>query len=614
MRFRLPILLILAASAILAQGPPTDDPPSRVARLNWIRGAVSFQPSTIDTWTPASINYPLTTGDHIYTDRAARAEMHIGPNAIRLDEQSNFGFLNLDDSAVQMRFTEGAMEILLRDTGRDRDVWEIDTPNGAVTLVSAGDYRIDTDPDRNATMVTVSSGEAEIMVNGQISVVHDRETGFFSDDRAPDIRYANTPDDFDRFVSGRNLAENRITRSGHVPQSMGGYEDMETYGSWSDTPEYGQVWLPPVDPSWAPYRDGRWAWVEPWGWTWIDDAPWGFAPFHYGRWVVSGGRWVWFPGGYDARPVYAPALVVFVGGWGAGSVGWFPLGPREYYRPGYHVSPVYERNLNIGANLDGRYRNRDVPGAATGVSVDVFIGGRSVPSAATRLSAAQMANARMSNSAALTPRRESVLGGGLRGNGSVPQPRDPVMSRRVVTRIAPPSPPVSFEARRPALEQNQGRPLAPSEVNQLRREQPAAVINRAPTSAAETGVPGGRPGFDRGQQRMPDPIRPRLDSRPPGANPQPRTFPDRPREMPRQIPQPRQIPEMRRAPEFRPIPEMRQAPEMRQVPQVRPAPVPQPAAQPPAAAQAPAPQLVRPQRPPAERRAPQADEHAPNNQ
>ena len=56
------------------------------------------------------------------------------------------------------------------------------------------------------------------------------------------------------------------------------------------------VWYPNVYPGWAPYREGHWAWVEPWGWTWVDDAPWGFAPFHYGRWVNVGGRWGWVPG------------------------------------------------------------------------------------------------------------------------------------------------------------------------------------------------------------------------------------------------------------------------------------------------------------------------------
>ncbi len=72
----------------------------------------------------------------------------------------------------------------------------------------------------------------------------------------------------------------------------------------------------------------------------MDDAPWGFAPFHYGRWVDWNGGWGWAPGplGYW-NPYYAPALVGWIGGggfgvgfgWGGGwgfgvGFGWFPLG------------------------------------------------------------------------------------------------------------------------------------------------------------------------------------------------------------------------------------------------------------------------------------------------
>src|SRR5438874_350222 len=137
----------LFAQSALAQDSSTIDPPSRVARLNLINGQVSFQPATLDTWTSATLNYPLTTGDHLYTDAGSQAELHIGSNAVRLDSRTNLGFLNLDDRTVQMRFTEGAMEVRMRSLSDD-DAWEIDTPNGAVSLLRTGDYRVDTDPDR----------------------------------------------------------------------------------------------------------------------------------------------------------------------------------------------------------------------------------------------------------------------------------------------------------------------------------------------------------------------------------------------------------------------------------------------------------------------------------
>src|SRR5215472_14147187 len=129
----------------------------------------------------------------------------------------------------------------------------------------------------------------------------------------------------------------------------------------------------------------------PWGWTLIDDAPWGFAPFHYGRWAMAGGGWVWVPGRMvvGVRPVYAPALVAFVGGGGVGIgvAAWFPLGPGEVYRPAYHVSEVYVRNVNVAyvSNVSVItsvgpvvYANQRVVGAVTVVPHEVFVGARPV--------------------------------------------------------------------------------------------------------------------------------------------------------------------------------------------------------------------------------------------
>jgi hypothetical protein len=134
---------------------------------------------------------------------------------------------------------------------------------------------------------------------------------------------------------------------------MIGCDDPDWYRNWNETSEYGPVWIPSSLPAgWAPYKFGRWAWVQPWGWTWIDDQPWGFAPFHYGRWAISRGVWVWVPGSILHRPVYAPALVAFVGAGNGGAMRngnfrWFPLGPREAYVPPYRASREYIRKVNI---------------------------------------------------------------------------------------------------------------------------------------------------------------------------------------------------------------------------------------------------------------------------
>src|SRR5205807_6042776 len=149
---------------------------------------------------------------------------------------------------------------------------------------------------------------------------------------------------FDRWCRDRDVREDRAVALVHVPREVIGYEDLADYGVWERSPVYGWVWTPRgVAAGWAPYHSGHWAWIEPWGWTWVDDAPWGFAPFHYGRWAYAGAGWVWVPGPRVARPVYAPALVVFVGT--GGGVGWFPLGPRELYVPAHRLNRTTMGNI-----------------------------------------------------------------------------------------------------------------------------------------------------------------------------------------------------------------------------------------------------------------------------
>src|SRR5262249_16155802 len=154
--------------------------------------------------------------------------------------------------------------------------------------------------------------------------------------------------------------------------------------SWQTVPDYGAVWVPSTVPAgWAPYRYGHWVWISPCGWTWVDDAPWGFAPFHYGRWVWFHNHWAWTPGRFVARPVYAPALVAFIGGssfsvsvgfGSAPAVGWVPLGWREPFIPWYRASRAHVRNVNVAqvtnvTNVTNTtnitYVNRRAPAAVT---------------------------------------------------------------------------------------------------------------------------------------------------------------------------------------------------------------------------------------------------------
>ena len=414
---------LLAISGVLAQDV---DPPSRVARIAYVTGTVSFEPASVDQWVAASLNYPMTTGDNLYTDNGARAVLRIGRNSIQLDSVTNFQFVNLSDNVVQTSINSGSLSLHVRHL-LDGESWEVDTPNGALTLLRPGEYRVDTDTTRNATMVTVRTGDIEVTAGNQSFPVHAGQTAFFDNSaNPPDVQQANQPDDFDSFVSSRDRVED-VPPPQYVSPDMVGYEDLNANGDWRNTPDNGPVWTPRVASGWTPYRDGRWAWVEPWGWTWIDDESWGFAPFHYGRWAFANNSWGWYPGPVGAHTYYAPALVAFVGGGGfgvglsggGGLVGWFPLGPREAYYPSYHVSQDYIRQVNVtntritninvtNVNVTNiNYVNRT---AIVAVPQNSFVSAQSVQRAAVRVDANQVHQAQVIGAAPrIVPQRESVL-------------------------------------------------------------------------------------------------------------------------------------------------------------------------------------------------------------
>ena len=470
------------------------DPPARIGRLNYLSGSVSFRPADLDDWSPAIINVPLKTGDHLWTDTNSQAELHVGSAAVRLGPQTAFAFLNIDDQTTQIQLTEGAVNVRLRELP-DTEVFEIDTPNAAISLLRPGWYRVTVDNLGNTTL-TDRLGESEVTALGSAFTVHPQETATITGTSAPafDVVAVLPPDAWDNWCSARDGREEQARSVQYVSREMVGYEDLDDFGVWRPVPDYGVVWVPSSVPAgWAPYRFGHWIWVEPWGWTWVDDMPWGFAPFHYGRWAFVQGAWVWVPGRVVARPVYAPALVVFVGGntWHASlaigsGVAWFPLGPREVYVPAYRVSDTYVRDINVthvnvtninvtNVNVVNRtYVNRTVPGAVTAVPQAAFVRAQAVGRAAVTVPQQAVATAPIGGmTATVAPRPESLAARPAAASVVVARPPEQLGSRTVVARKTPPPPPVPFAARQSALAAEPGRPLDPEAVSRLRQATPA---------------------------------------------------------------------------------------------------------------------------------------------
>src|SRR5690348_10229292 len=497
-----------------------DDPPSRVARLAFMRGNVSFNPAGTDDWVAAVVNRPMTTGDKLWSDDNSRAELHLGYAVIRLSDHTGFSFLNLTDDTTQLRLTEGALNIRVRRLGDD-ETFEVDTPNLALSILRPGSYRINVNEAGDATIVAVREGQGEITGGGSAYTIHAREEGFFNgvDQLDADIQRAQGDgDDFDQWCYDRDRREEHSASARYVSDDVVGYEDLDEYGGWRPVPEYGNVWFPhTVVVGWAPYRYGHWVWIAPWGWTWVDDEPWGFAPFHYGRWVVVGGVWGWVPsppravvGVAYVRPVYAPALVAWVGGahWGVGvvaggapaaGVAWFPLGPRDVYCPSYHVSQRYVTNVNVSnttivnrvqvTNIYNNvyvnktvnvtnvtYQNQTQVNAVTATSHETFVSAGAVHNNMIRVNQREIASAPVAPmTPTVAPQQRSVVGAGAEARV---RPPSPVFSRPVVAKTAPPPAPVAFARQQEIVRENGGRPPAVSEMRRVQQQQENAQVAR----------------------------------------------------------------------------------------------------------------------------------------
>ncbi|MEI6003454.1 FecR domain-containing protein, partial [Paraburkholderia bengalensis] len=444
-----------------AQSAADGDPPSRVARLNYMAGTVTTEPAGASDWSYAQVNRPLTTGDQLWNDKGARSELHVGSTAVRMGGQTSLDILNLDDNSTQLKVAQGTLSTRVRAIAPGTS-YEIDTPNVALGINGPGDYRVDVAPDGSATTVAVRSGSATVYGdNGQVPVAAGQQITFTgtSLQQTADSRVAG-PDAFDEWAAGRDAAEDRSVSARYVSREMPGYQDLDANGTWRSTPQYGDVWVPSQEPQgWAPYRNGHWIWQAPWGWTWVDDAPWGFAPYHYGRWAYVDDAWAWVPGqAVASEPAYAPALVAFVGDggdgggdWGvnlavggvaAAGLAWFALGPGEPWHPhwGHDWSPRYYQRVNntvivnnrvdIHNNFHNTYLNYGRPGAVTAMPATAFVRGQPTNRFAHPADPAQWRNARFSAGApGIAPVKQS-FGPGMRNTAYRPPAN--VMARPVV--------------------------------------------------------------------------------------------------------------------------------------------------------------------------------------
>jgi hypothetical protein len=527
------VILFCAAIALAGFAPRAtaddEDPPSRVARLAYAQGSVSFQPAGTDDWVTAGLNRPVTTGDKLWSDNGGRIELQLDGSLIRLSTNTGVSFLNLSNNVTQIQLSVGTLLLRVRRLD-ETETYEIDTPNLAFTVLRPGVYRIAVNEAGDSTVIKIRSGQGEVTGGGSAYSVHANDSYTFSGiDRldANSEGYTNDEDQFDTWAANRDRHWENSSSARYVSADVVGYEDLDDHGTWRRTSDYGNVWFPRTSvQDWAPYHYGHWDYIEPWGYTWVDNEPWGFAPFHYGRWVSYEGSWGWVPappriqGAVYVRPVYAPALVAWIGGPGFAigigigggdryasgvNVGWFPLGPREVYVPSYRVSRNYVNNVNVSnTRVDStvvnnyynttvvnnnvnvtnvRYVNQSVPGAVAATTPHAFTSAQPVARNAVRIDRREVASAPVrAFTPAVVPAKQAVLGTGA------PSARPPsaLQTRPVVAKTAPPPPPPTFERRQEAIKSNGGRPLSVAQIQQI---QPVAARREAPVRIAPAAQP-----------------------------------------------------------------------------------------------------------------------------
>jgi len=543
------LALVVAANSpgsIPAADPPAPEQPGEITptRVSYLYGEVSFWRPGAQEWAEAKPNTPLAPGDILYTGQDGNVELQIGPRAfVRAGNGTQIGLDNEEPDYVQFRVTAGHAAFDVREIPSGHTV-EIDTPNAAFTIENKGYYHVALAEDTttfstyrggNATVTPAAGAATPVAANKQI-VVAGAETPNVETGAAPPLSA------WDRWNHQRTAYLLQPMNAQNVSPAMYGTEELVQHGSWHTEETYGPVWVPTsVPPGWVPYSTGRWIWDPRFGWTWLDAAPWGWAPYHYGRWVFVRGYWGWAPGPVVVRPVYAPALVVFLGGpvgvaVAARPLHWAPLGWGEpvipwWGRPGFvgvawwggwggprvvnnvavnRTTTVNVTNINV-------YSNVHVHNAVVGVSEDRF-GRGSVQT--TRVDAARVRE--------LTPVRgaldvKPVAASVMSADRATLRPPEAVRDRNVVATRTPrdfspalraqglsgereatpsaaarivPAPKRTITATPPAEGPGSSQRPRPSETPNARRPDPGA----APSPGA--GAP--RPGRREGSSGQPD--------------------------------------------------------------------------------------------------------------
>jgi hypothetical protein len=342
------LIALLGVSTAFASMPPGPNGPigETFARIRFAESILTLERPVEGDVQQAFANCPVAPGDVVST-RDGRAEVELADSSsVFLDVHTRVEFRALTDASntqensTVLLLEAGAMRLDVGDSAAGEGSFEVDTAAGSIYLLSAGAFRIEV-RDGQTTLVSYR-GAAELSGDEGSVLVRSGQRSVVQSERAPSEPrrwLASASDALDQFHAQRLDDEatseaGGATVQGELPEEIRPYaSELSVYGAWSTMPGFGRVWKPECAATWSPYARGYWSW-HPVGWIWISSEPWGWAPYHYGRWeYLSSQGWFWIPGS-----VWGGAWVAFA--IGTAQVGWCPLN--------YWDRPVVLEGADIG--------------------------------------------------------------------------------------------------------------------------------------------------------------------------------------------------------------------------------------------------------------------------
>jgi phosphate transport system substrate-binding protein len=334
-----PLLLGTFAAAVAWAGSP------RFARLGDMQGPVEVQFEAADAWRPASPNLPLTESTRIRTGPGARLE-------IELDDASAFrmageGLAELTDYSrlsggqkITVLSLDSGLAYFTGEPAEGRSIHLL-VPGAQATLTRGSRIRLQA--DLSSSEIAVIEGAVHFTVPSADMDLHQGQSARVT---------IPASDNFSLFreiapVDPDGWSEQLDQAEADAPSSR---LDLDRSGKWISTGDYGEVWRPPSEAGWAPFRQGRWLWFQSAGFTWQADERWGWKPYHEGRWLQHPDLgWIWIPGPDDAP--FSPGAVY----WARSNnlAAWGPLAPGEPWPESTPPRQLATLNTTAGAFVSG---------------------------------------------------------------------------------------------------------------------------------------------------------------------------------------------------------------------------------------------------------------------